>query len=1212
MSTHTAPNTTPKHEAFVEQQLARARGRVRTLDLMGLLLLFVCLTLGYALLLGLVDRAWKLPSLLRLGTFLAYAAAALYVLGLGAYRCFFLRVNPLYAARRLEEVVPDAKNSVVNWLDLRDAPMSPAIRNSLGLRAAKDLAQADPEKAIVSRRTVLLGGVASGLACMTVVALLWWGPGAFFSLLQRNFAPFSEIAIATSTNLELLLPEGGNLSVNLNQKVDFRVGVTGRVPRPNQTDSVKLHYRYNPNDPYVELLLEQDPDGDWATALLGDQVHNGFWYKITAGDAATPEYQVRVRSLAQVLRVDVTYKYRPYLKADDLTVSYPNETSSQPHLKALRGTEVTLVAHTNRAVKEGRIEFDHNGAKRELIGELDSQDPKTLRYQFVIRENGMYRFLFRSAEGEPNSDRFSYRVEALTDHPPMVKLTVPGKDVALPANGTLTLEGTADDDHGIKSLSFQLRVLKGGTKPELAPKSYRPGKSLELKNGRFPEALLYKDFIALEKVKTAAGQPFPLAEGMELEYWLEAVDNCDYPEPDGNVGRSDKFKLTITAPEKNQEKQKQERQRAEKQQQQHEKKQDQDLQEQETEQKQNEPGNSSSSQPKQNEKGGENQQKSTSQDGATGSKEGPLSNQEFEKRSQDLKNELDKQAKPDRQAADKGQSKSGESPKADGAKQGPGPDEKAGDKKQNTAETGQACQKKDGGSTNGSEGQAKGEGGGQQTPEQPAQAKDAGQRREGSAKSDGGKGGASDPEKSAVKGQSGSDAATAKGADKSGRESSGASKGADQSAPKKDQQLAKDKGSGAVGEDSKGDVKGGGESAKQGATQSGGTKKTAPDANNADAKGRGQGTGKANPSVAKNSGAGDPQRGADQPPPGQVREHSPQTAKGNKKTGGPHSADASKGQSKEGGASGKKGQAAKAEEKSGPGGTGNQVAEAKGDAKSKSGSGVDSGKELSREEFDKLKDKMRSGDVNEREKAAEKLAAYRDRAMDPKTRGELEKALKEAGRDPKQGTETAHAKDGHDAGEKASQSGKTKNGGNARQSPRDAGNAKGGKADQVRGAGATRGAGKNDIATGQAKARTGGDGSRKDGQTDEPAVTENNPEVSKRAGDLQLEDLKKVTPDMLKKMNWSEKDLRDFRAALEARRREQPQATAKRATNPDQLQHGGGIFSGKQGARKLATAPAGKNAGSDFGPAHAPEGFQEAQRIFTSLPLEKRRTPDKK
>ena len=41
-------------------------------------------------------------------------------------RPFRLRVNPYYAAKHVEETLPDAKNSIVNWLDLHDASLPPA------------------------------------------------------------------------------------------------------------------------------------------------------------------------------------------------------------------------------------------------------------------------------------------------------------------------------------------------------------------------------------------------------------------------------------------------------------------------------------------------------------------------------------------------------------------------------------------------------------------------------------------------------------------------------------------------------------------------------------------------------------------------------------------------------------------------------------------------------------------------------------------------------------------------------------------------------------------------------------------------------------------------------------------------------------------------------------------------------------------------------
>src|SRR5438445_10581212 len=138
---------TPKFEPFVEQQIARVRGRVRAQDAGKALLLFLIFTLAFGLGMALADKTWELSPLLRLVNFSLFALVGGVLLG-WALLCLVRRVNPYYAARQLEQTLPDAKNSVVNWLDLRDAKLPPVIHNALGLRAARDLKKADPEQAV--------------------------------------------------------------------------------------------------------------------------------------------------------------------------------------------------------------------------------------------------------------------------------------------------------------------------------------------------------------------------------------------------------------------------------------------------------------------------------------------------------------------------------------------------------------------------------------------------------------------------------------------------------------------------------------------------------------------------------------------------------------------------------------------------------------------------------------------------------------------------------------------------------------------------------------------------------------------------------------------------------------------------------------------------------------------------------------------------------
>ncbi len=509
---------------------------------------------------------------IRLGAFGCYAVLVVLLFGQLCVR-LYRRINPYYAARQLEETLPDAKNSVINWLDLKNQALPGAIRNAVGQRAARELKQTDPDKAVDPKGNWLLGGVFAVLV-LGLVVLFALGPNQFTSLLQRAFTPFFKNGLATRTEITLLRPLGGDATVPLNQRVDFQARIDGRFPKLGRPGAPRLLYRYQRSDTHVSVPLEDMPDGTWTATLLAEQVQNGFWYKIAAGDTETPEYQVKVQSAPQPLKYEVTYHYRRYRKLGDDVVFFPNERAVLPRLRDYRGTEVKLVVRTNRELRTARVDIESQGAKKAIPGEILADDPRAMRVNLTLEQRGTFRVFFTSREGEDNSDRGAYQIEVLDDEAPRVTLSKPGQDTVLPANGTLQLEGTARDDIGIKSMDLHLKVLAGDVKPALGPKPYREGKSFQFDNGTYPDYLEYKDFVALDKLKTAARKPFPLKTGMVLEYWLEARDNSDYPNTNGNLGKSEVYKLTIADSSKDDKKQQKERTDAENQQKKHEQKQD--------------------------------------------------------------------------------------------------------------------------------------------------------------------------------------------------------------------------------------------------------------------------------------------------------------------------------------------------------------------------------------------------------------------------------------------------------------------------------------------------------------------------------------------------------------------------------------------------------------------------------------------------------------
>ncbi len=688
------PAAAAKSDAFVEEQLAKARRRVRILDVSSALLLLFAVTVGYALAVGLLDRKLDFAPATRQVAFAAYAVAAAVFLAVAVVRPLLRRVNPYYAARAVEGVVPGAKNSVINWLDLHGEPLPGAIRAAIAQRAAKDLAKADLERAISGRRAVGLTGLTALLVLIAFGVLMTSGVGGFGTLLARVFAPFGAGVNAHRTQLTLVRPAGGDAVIGVGEAFDVAARAEGRVPDPHKPDALRLLYRYRDGEPYEEQPLGTD-DGDvWTTLVPPSRTFNGFTYKVVGGDAETPEYRVRVQCTPLIERFDVTYHYRHY-------TGWPDKVSHEANLHALRGTEAELVLHTNRAVKEGRLEVETRDGKRDVPAELIADDPQAMRARLVMDQDGHYRAWFTTTDGDQNPGGVPYTIQVDLDLPPKVELTKPAADVKLPADGTLRLEGKAEDAIGVKDVTLRIRQADG---PTLQAQPYRP---LGLGSFGYPKEIDYKDYVALDGVKDAEGRPFALSKGMVLEYWLEAADACDYPKP--NVAESKHYKVEIVGPSADKRQQEDERKKADEEKKQHDAKENEQLKKEE-QKRQDEAKKAKEEQDKAGKKSDANNGAAKPSQGAGG--------QNQEKKDKDISEALKEAMKDQQSQGDKSQSKGpqdckgeckGGNPSGDGSRQ-----DKGGGKGQGQGSQDAASEKDNGSGADGDKGHRTAKGAGQQ------------------------------------------------------------------------------------------------------------------------------------------------------------------------------------------------------------------------------------------------------------------------------------------------------------------------------------------------------------------------------------------------------------------------------------------------------------------------------------------------------------------
>jgi hypothetical protein len=546
----------------VEEQLAEAVSRIRVHDLLVGILLVVTWTAAYAVVMIVADKFWVLPDWLRQIGWCVFVAGIGSLTWWGLIRPWRSRINPLYAAAQVEKTLEDPKNLLTGYVDVRERGQTPeAIQVALSVRAAQVAREADVNRA-VDHRSLLYLGLILGILVVILAALFFsWRATQFSSLLRRAFLPFTPQQIATRTQITLLHPEGGDATITQGQTFSVQVHLSGRIPSEQAEDRPRLLLRHSlQQQDYEEVPLQSGETARLWNGKVPDYLTQvGFWYKIAAGDAETPEYRVTVRTLPLFTDFDVRYEYPAYMNR-------PADQASGPYLRTYRGTQITLRAKTNREPTSGRLQFEaaHLGA---VEGQKVPGLPDSLQFTFTAREGGRYRLRMNTSAGETNVDSPWYLITLDPDLPPVVRNTQPPEaEVTLPANGTLMVDGHVGDDFGIDKIRLRLRFQDR----DLQPIPYMEGRSFRRERDQtWPTYLSYKLSADLPRLRFADNTPFTPQEGMILEYWIEAIDNCteaspvkDWNDQVGNVGRSEIRRLRLSAPRTQpQEQQQQEQQR---------------------------------------------------------------------------------------------------------------------------------------------------------------------------------------------------------------------------------------------------------------------------------------------------------------------------------------------------------------------------------------------------------------------------------------------------------------------------------------------------------------------------------------------------------------------------------------------------------------------------------------------------------------------------
>jgi hypothetical protein len=88
----------------------------------------------------------------------------------------------------------------------------------------------------------------------------------------------------------------------------------------------------------------------------------------------------------------------------------------------------------------------------------------SLRATFVADKDGFYRIEMEAAGGPRVAGSPKYSIDVLTDQPPTVSFSKPGRDTSASPIEEVFLEAKAEDDYGVKSLELVYSVNGGPEK----------------------------------------------------------------------------------------------------------------------------------------------------------------------------------------------------------------------------------------------------------------------------------------------------------------------------------------------------------------------------------------------------------------------------------------------------------------------------------------------------------------------------------------------------------------------------------------------------------------------------------------------------------------------------------------------------------------------------------------------------------------------------
>ncbi|MCA9111544.1 MAG: hypothetical protein KDA52_16445, partial [Planctomycetaceae bacterium] len=540
MSTATQPPKSDSsryvdYDEFIDFQVQKTRAGIKANDLLTALIGGSVAVLTYVLIFAVFDH-WIVDGGFSRG--MRLALLALLVTGLTGWCMwklvlpYFRNVSALYAAKEIELAEPAFRSTLVTLVDLKRAgrEVSPEIRAVLEKRAGLGLTHMDVEHAVDRRPLMRLSYVLLGLVVITCLYTVF-SPKKLSNSLWRALLPTASVAVDTRTEIVRVQP--GDVEVLARSQLEVTADLSGEIP-----DEVTLLYSTIDNrlvDEPITMREMREGLRQYRGIISGENgrgILQSLTYRVVAGDATSPTYNVTVKQPPSATVNEVVYDFPDYMQ-------FQNRSQVGGAIDAYEGTIVTVRATANMPIESAMLKFsdteDISVKDIELPVTIENGTELSVSWQLRFRNDGtkpnFYHILCRNDAGEEDPTPTLYPIKITRDAPPEIKLLHPTSDIDRPANAVVPLLFEAHDDFKLRTII--LHIEQNGEKLPQAPRLFEAPPERQAISGRYNWDL----------------SKLVLQPGDELTYWLEARDNLQpFENRSLNQQKTGSLNIRITEP----------------------------------------------------------------------------------------------------------------------------------------------------------------------------------------------------------------------------------------------------------------------------------------------------------------------------------------------------------------------------------------------------------------------------------------------------------------------------------------------------------------------------------------------------------------------------------------------------------------------------------------------------------------------------------------